>query len=46
MIAFGEALPLIRERVDKDLALPGLPREIETEVVEMKKVLSVTASHS
>ena len=27
MIEFGEALPLIRERVDKDLALPGLPRE-------------------
>jgi DNA topoisomerase I len=27
MIAFGEALPLIRERVEKDLALPGLPRE-------------------
>lgn len=27
MIAFGEALPQIRERVDKDLALPGLPRE-------------------
>jgi DNA topoisomerase-1 len=27
LIAFGEALPTIRERVDKDLALPGLPRE-------------------
>jgi DNA topoisomerase-1 len=27
LIAFGEALPAIRERVDKDLALPGLPRE-------------------
>lgn len=27
MIEFGKALPLIRERVDKDLALPGLPRE-------------------
>jgi DNA topoisomerase I len=27
MIAFGEALPAIRERVDRDLALPGLPRE-------------------
>lgn len=27
MIAFGEALPFLRERVDKDLALPGLPRE-------------------
>lgn len=24
---FGEALPVIRERVEKDLALPGLPRE-------------------
>jgi DNA topoisomerase-1 len=27
MIQFGESLPLIRERVDKDLALPGLPRD-------------------
>jgi DNA topoisomerase I len=27
MIAFGRALPLIRRRVEKDLALPGLPRE-------------------
>ncbi len=27
MIMFGEALPRLRERVDADLALPGLPRE-------------------
>ena len=27
MILFAEALPTIRERVDYDLALPGLPRE-------------------
>jgi DNA topoisomerase-1 len=27
MIAFGEALSLIRERTEHDLALPGLPRE-------------------
>ncbi len=27
MIAFGRALPVIRARVKKDLALPGLPRE-------------------
>jgi DNA topoisomerase-1 len=27
MIAFGEALPAIRARVDADLALPGMPRE-------------------
>lgn len=27
MKLFGEALPLIREQVEKDLALPGLPRE-------------------
>ena len=27
MIAFGEALPRIRERVEADLELPGLPRE-------------------
>jgi DNA topoisomerase I len=26
-LAFGDALPRIRERVDADLALPGLPRE-------------------
>lgn len=27
MKAFGEALPAIRERVERDLSLPGLPRE-------------------
>ena len=27
MIEFGRALPVIRQRVEKDLALPGLPRE-------------------
>src|SRR5438270_6960289 len=27
MIAFGQALPRIRERIDQDLRLPGLPRE-------------------
>src|SRR5205823_1704490 len=27
MIAFAEALPRIRERVEHDLALPGMPRE-------------------
>ena len=27
IIAFGEALPLIRERTSKDLSLPGLPYE-------------------
>src|SRR5829696_6572183 len=27
MIAFGAALPRIRERVERDLSLPGLPRE-------------------
>ncbi|MDP9039987.1 MAG: DNA topoisomerase IB [Acidobacteriota bacterium] len=27
MILFGEALPRIRQRVEHDLALPGLPRE-------------------
>lgn len=27
MIAFGEALPAIRERVERDLSLPGLPYE-------------------
>jgi DNA topoisomerase-1 len=27
MKLFGEALPVIRERVEKDLSLPGLPRE-------------------
>jgi DNA topoisomerase-1 len=33
MIPFGEALPVVRERVESDLALTGLPRE---------KVLAVT----
>ncbi len=27
MVAFGEALPRIRERTDRDLALPGMPRD-------------------
>lgn len=27
MIAFGEALPALRKQVDRDLKLPGLPRE-------------------
>jgi DNA topoisomerase-1 len=27
MLAFGDALPRIRERVERDLARPGLPRE-------------------
>jgi DNA topoisomerase-1 len=27
MIAFGQALPRIREQVERDMALPGLPRE-------------------
>jgi DNA topoisomerase-1 len=27
MLAFGEALPAIREQVDRDLSKPGLPRE-------------------
>lgn len=27
MVAFGEALPLIREQAERDLALKGLPRE-------------------
>ncbi len=27
MVAFGEALPRIREQTDRDLALPGIPRE-------------------
>ena len=27
MMLFGQALPMIRERVESDLALPGLPRE-------------------
>jgi DNA topoisomerase-1 len=27
LVSFGRALPVIRKQVDKDLALPGLPRE-------------------
>lgn len=36
MIAFGEALPRIRERVAHDMALPGMPREkVLAAVVEL-----------
>ena len=36
MVAFGEALPKIRRHVERDLALPGLPREkILATVVEL-----------
>jgi DNA topoisomerase-1 len=27
MLRFGQVLPLVRERIDRDLQLPGLPRE-------------------
>jgi len=36
MVLFGKALPKIRKRVEKDLALPGLPREkVLATVVEL-----------
>ena len=41
MIAFGEALPQIRARTERDLALPGLPREkvLATVVQLLEKTL-------
>jgi len=41
MIAFGEALPKIRAKTDRDLALPGLPREkvLATVVQLLEKTL-------
>jgi DNA topoisomerase-1 len=41
MIAFGEALPRIRARTERDLALPGLPREkvLATVVQLLEKTL-------
>jgi DNA topoisomerase-1 len=41
MIAFGEALPKIRATTDRDLALPGLPREkvLATVVQLLEKTL-------
>jgi DNA topoisomerase I len=41
MIAFGESLPKIRARTDRDLALPGLPREkvLATVVQLLEKTL-------
>jgi DNA topoisomerase-1 len=40
MIAFGAVLPAIRDRVDKDLALPGLPRA--KVIATVVKLLEVT----
>ncbi len=41
MVAFGQALPSIRERVETDLQLPGLPREkvLATVVKLLEKTL-------
>lgn len=42
LIAFGQALPLIRERVKADLSLPGLPREkVLAVVVRLLDTLSI-----
>jgi DNA topoisomerase I len=42
LIAFGNALPQIRERVNADLALPGLPREkVLAVVVRLLDELSI-----
>jgi DNA topoisomerase-1 len=55
MIAFGEALPRIRERVEHDLALPGLPREkvlaavirlLETTMIRVGNEEYVRQNHS
>ncbi len=42
LIAFGQALPRIRERVQTDLSLPGLPREkVLAVVVSLLDTLSI-----
>jgi DNA topoisomerase-1 len=55
MKLFGEALPVIRERVEKDLALPGLPREkvlativrlLETTFIRVGNVEYAKENHS
>jgi DNA topoisomerase-1 len=55
MLAFGEALPLIRERVERDLALPGLPRAkvlatvlrlLETTLIRVGNEEYARANHS
>jgi DNA topoisomerase-1 len=55
MLAFGEALPLIRERVEHDLALPGLPRTkvlatvlrlLETTLIRVGNEEYARANHS
>jgi len=55
MKLFGETLPLIREHVEKDLALPGLPREkilativrlLETTFIRVGNAEYATENHS
>lgn len=42
MVAFGRTLPLIRERVERDLKLPGLPREkVLAAIVRLPDITSV-----
>src|ERR671916_642960 len=42
MLAFGEALPRIRARVEEDLARPGMPREkVLATVVQLLETTSI-----
>ena len=42
MLAFGDALPVIRKRVDHDLSLPGLPREkVLATIVRLMETTSI-----
>src|SRR5207253_4650968 len=55
MIAFGEALPGLRERVERDLSRPGMPREkvlaavvrlLETTLIRVGNEEYVRQNHS
>jgi DNA topoisomerase-1 len=47
MIQFGDALPLIRQRVDHDLALPGLPREkVLATIVRLMETTSIRVGNT
>ena len=47
MLRFGDALPAIRERIEHDLALPGLPREkVLATVVRLMETTSIRVGNA